>query len=381
MEFRRVGSDGLEIVKRYELLEDPFLARVTVSWRNLGARPLSGDLWVGMENAEHLDAGRYSNERRPQAFVEGSFLEISDVKKLASKPTEKEGPLTWFGEGNRYFLTALLPADPNLGALRVTATGNRVHVTQVVRGITLEPGATRVAEYTLFAGPKRSNILKNVGFNVDKSVQYGWFGFFARILLWLLQQFHRVTQNWGLAIILLTVFVKLVFYPLTQKSYRSSKEMQRIQPLMNEIKQKYKDKPDLQNQETMKLLQEHKVNPLGGCLPTLVQLPVWMALYSVLLNSVDLYHSRFLFYTDLSAQDPYAILPILVGVLMFVQQRITPMTGMDPTQAKMMQFMPLVFCFFIFSFPSGLGLYILVNSILSIAQQKLIDRSYKKSMA
>jgi YidC/Oxa1 family membrane protein insertase len=140
------------------------------------------------------------------------------------------------------------------------------------------------------------------------------------------------------------------------------------------MKEKYKDDKEMQTQETMRLFKEHKVNPLGGCLPMLIQFPVWIALYNVLLYSVDLYHSRFLVWRDLSAADPYAVLPILVGVLMFLQQRLTPMTGMDPTQAKMMRWMPLIFVFFMFGFPSGLGIYIVVNSVLSILQQWFVNR-------
>jgi YidC/Oxa1 family membrane protein insertase len=216
---------------------------------------------------------------------------------------------------------------------------------------------------------------------MDAAVEYGWFGFFAKILLFLLKMFQKGVVNWGVSIILLTVLVKLAFFPLTQKSFTSSRRMQALQPKLKEVKEKFKDNKELQTQETMKLFRENKVNPMGGCLPTLIQFPVWIALYNVMLNSVELYDTSFLYLKDLTAADPYGVLPTAYAGLMVFQQRMMPMTSLDPAQQKMMRMMPLVFAFFMYGFPSGLVLYFSVNIMLSAFQQWLINRNFQDQSA
>jgi len=185
--------------------------------------------------------------------------------------------------------------------------------------------------------------------------------------------------NWGVAIILLTVVVKIILFPLMQKQFVSSKRMQALQPELKELKERYKDNREMQTQMTMKLFREHQVNPMGGCLPMLIQMPVWFALYNVMLFSVEIYNTSFLYLQDLTQIDPYGFLPLLVSILMFFQQKMMPMGNMDPMQQKMMRLMPVMFGVFMFSFPSGLVLYFSVNNTLTILQQWFIYRDKDKS--
>jgi YidC/Oxa1 family membrane protein insertase len=199
--------------------------------------------------------------------------------------------------------------------------------------------------------------------------------------LFLLKTFQSGVTNWGVSIILLTLLVKLLFFPLTQKAFISSRRMQVLQPKLQELREKYKDNKELQTQETMKLFRENNVNPMGGCLPTLIQLPVWFALYNVMLYSVELYDSSFLYLHDLSAEDPYGVLPTVYAVVLFVQQRMMPMANMDETQQKIFRMMPLMFAVWMFMFPSGLVLYFTVNMMLTILQQWLIKGRFKEEKA
>jgi YidC/Oxa1 family membrane protein insertase len=208
-------------------------------------------------------------------------------------------------------------------------------------------------------------------------VDFGFFGFFSHILLFILELWQGVVGNWGVAIILLTVTVKLAFWPLTKKSFESSRKMQALSPQMAEIKEKHKDDAQKAGQAQMELFKKEGVNPLAGCLPMFIQMPVWFALYSVLLFAADLYQAEFLYLADLTSKDPFGVLPTLVGVGMIFQQRMTPLSPtMDPMQQKMIRFMPLAFTIIFYSFPSGLALYVLVNTILSILQMFLVNRAF-----
>jgi YidC/Oxa1 family membrane protein insertase len=238
----------------------------------------------------------------------------------------------------------------------------------------LDAGATKEVRFLGYMGSKNLEIGEKYGHNLDKSVEFGWFGFFARILLVMLQFFYGLVGNWGLAIILLTCCVKAVFFPLMQKQFVSSKRMQAIQPELKALKEKYKDNQQLQTQETMRLFKENNVNPMSGCLPMIIQMPVWFALYNVMLFSVELYGTKFLYLKDLTEVDPTGVLPLLVAVLMVLQQKLMPMGNMDPAQQKMMRLMPVMFGIFMFTFPSGLVLYFSVNNTLTIVQQWFIYR-------
>jgi YidC/Oxa1 family membrane protein insertase len=239
---------------------------------------------------------------------------------------------------------------------------------------TLRPGETVTLDYLLYFGPKDLDILKAVDHQLARAIDFGFFAPIARPLLHVLKFFYSFIGNYGVAIILLTAIIKALFWPLTQKSYSSMKAMQKLQPEMLRIKEKYKNDRERLNRETMELYKTNRVNPLGGCLPMLVQIPVFFALYKVLLDAIELRHAPFaLWLTDLSAKDPYYVTPIVMGATMFIQQKMTP-TNMDPVQAKMFMIMPIVFTFLFLNFPSGLVIYWLVNNVLTIAQQFFINR-------
>jgi YidC/Oxa1 family membrane protein insertase len=239
----------------------------------------------------------------------------------------------------------------------------------------LEPGEH--AEYAdrLYFGPKEIETLEAAGAHLDKAVDFGWLSPLCRFLLTILKFFHGLVGNWGVAIILLTVSVKLLLLPLTQKSMSSMKDMRRIKPLMDQVNEKFKDDVAKKNQAMMQLYKTHKINPFSGCLPAVAQAPVWIALYQTLWRAVELYRSPFLFwYQDLSSPDAYFVLPLLLGATMFIQQKITP-TTMDSMQAKIMLYMmPAMFLVFMLFLPAGLALYSLVNSVLTIVHTQTMYR-------
>jgi YidC/Oxa1 family membrane protein insertase len=286
-----------------------------------------------------------------------------------------DNPVAWAGVDAGYFIAAALPTEP-LGACvlaRGPAKGSGVAALRVP----VEGGERRLS-LKVYAGPKDLDTLRSYGKDrsFETAIDYGAmarpFAFFARILLYVMRWFERVVHNWGVAIILLTVLVKVLLFPLTAKSVRSMNEMRKLQPEIEKLKQKYGSDRDKLNQATMRLYQEHKVNPLGGCLPMLLQLPIWFALYATLQTSVELYREPFLWMHDLTRHDPYFILPVAMGISSWAMQKISPQPA-DNAQAKMMlYFMPIFFSALMLFVPGGLTLYIFVNNVLSIAQQQLM---------
>lgn len=230
-----------------------------------------------------------------------------------------------------------------------------------------------------FIGPKDDTILKSVDSDLIELIDFGFFKFLAYPILKVLKFFYSLVSNYGVAIILLTLLIRLLVFPLAYRGYKSMSEMQKIQPQLKAIREKHKADPQKANVETMALMKEHKVNPLGGCMPMLLQLPIFFAFYQVLLQSVVMYQAPFaLWINDLSLKDPYFILPILMGLVMFIQQKMTP-TAMDPMQQKIMQFMPVMFAFFMISLPSALTLYIFVSTLVGVLQQYIFNKSKSTS--
>jgi YidC/Oxa1 family membrane protein insertase len=268
------------------------------------------------------------------------------------------------GEANAY---TTQPYAPN-GSPRVIARA-------VSPQVTVAPGQQHVFDSTLYVGPKIQDHLADIAPGLELTVNYGIFTVFSAPLFWLLSKIHDVVGNWGWAIVILTILIKLAFFKLTEAQYRSMARMRKLQPRMEKLKERYGDDRQALSQAMMKMYKEEKVNPLGGCLPILVQIPIFIALYWVLLESVELRQAPFILWIDnLSVRDPYFILPALNAVFMFATQRLTPMVGMDPLQQKMMQAMPLVFSIMFAFFPAGLVLYWATNAGLSLAQQWYITR-------
>ncbi len=378
----RRRTDGLSITKTYAPGDKAFTTKVTVTVQNGGSSAI-GPVWVGVSQKMEGSAGsmfdRSANVTHPQAYVDG-FESVLSADDVAGNEQERfEGPVSWFGVADRYFAAILVPSGGNetggpQGVVVMDALpGGRLGSFLIDEAV-LEAGGARTLEFTAYTGPKLLDTLRAVGPNLDEAVEYGWFGFFSKILLLALEFFHAGVGNWGLAIILLTLTIKLLFFRLNEKALGSSEKMKKLQPEVEALKEKYKDDQQLQSQEMMKLWQKHGVSPLGGCLPMLVQMPVFFALYTVMYYSVELYDAQFLYLQDLTATDPYGVIPTLYALLMIAQQAMMPTANMDPTQAKMMKMMPLFFAFIMFSFPSGLVLYFCINMLLTIIQQYIIRR-------
>ncbi len=305
-----------------------------------------------------------------------SFDAVSDLAK-AEKSYSKA--VKWTGFADKYFLNAVIAKDSSINSVSLKDANGVLEQRIASAKLSLDPGKEANFSYTLYFGPKDIDLLKAQGNRLEESIDLGWFAVIAKPLLHSLKLFYGYLHNYGLAIIVITVILKILFFPLTHKSYKSMKEMQKLQPKMQELKEKHKDDRDGLNRSVMELYKTHKVNPLGGCLPMVVQIPVFFGLYKALMFSIELRHAPFYFWLqDLSAKDPYYVTPIIMGATMFIQQKMTP-TNMDPIQAKMMLALPVVFTAMFLNFPSGLVLYWLVNNILTIAQQMYINRTLKEA--
>jgi YidC/Oxa1 family membrane protein insertase len=310
--------------------------------------------------------------------MRGETLERRESEELEEEEMSlAPGQIRWLAIDETYFVSAIIT-----GAKGVYATCKAgVYPQGIIKShIALEeeelqPKASQLYRFRIYMGPKDIKYMNRTGTDLEKSIDYywDWLAPICRVMLWIMKLSYQVVPNWGIAIIVLTILIKFLLLPLTQKGFKSMRKMQEIKPVIDRINELYKDNKEKRAQEMMRIYREYKINPLGGCLPMLLQMPVYFALYSTLRVSVELYRSKFvLWIKDLSRPDPYYVLPILLGISMFLQQKFTPST-MDTAQAKMMMyFMPLLFTFFMLFLPSGLTLYILVNTLLSIGHYKFM---------
>ncbi len=291
---------------------------------------------------------------------------VEEVKLKKRKEREFNNPV-WTALQSLYFTVTLVPKKPV--KVRITREGEKNYY------VYLYPQKELLATWG-FAGPKKYDLLKSYRLKLEENIRFGIFGVISKPLLYVMNWcYNHLVPNYGVAIIILTVLIKLIFHPLSVKGYKSMNKMKEIQPLIQQIREAYKDDPNKMNQEIMELYRKYKVNPLGGCLPMLLQIPVFFALYKLLMVSIELRHAPFILWiTDLSAKDPYYVTPILMGLTMLIQQLLTP--GQDPTQNKFMLALPVVFTIIFLNFPSGLCLYFLVSNLLSIAEQLMIKHVY-----
>lgn len=371
-------ADGVVVERtfRAEGEDDACVVKLDVTWRHEGTVPVAGGTWLGVYDAFRESEGGYDLPMRPRAGVEGEVWGL-DAADDFEGPELVEGAVDWFGLTDTYFALIAIPASSD-GRVALAsspgASGVRFGYQHVVSD-TLAPGQVRTASYTIYAGPKLTERLAAIDERAVEAVELGFFAAFGKPLLWLLQQLHGLGLEWGLAIIALTFLVKAVFFPLTQAGFKSGAAMSALQPELARLREQHASNPEELNRRTIELFQKNGVNPLGGCLPMLLQMPVWFALFTVLQNAAEIYHAEFLYLKDLSAPDPYLISPVVVSALMIVQQRMTPMGNLDPAQQQMMKIMPVIFSIFFFLLPSGLNVYTFVNMLLSIAQQAYIRRS------
>ncbi len=313
-------------------------------------------------------------------------IERYNLKKIG-KGDLPDAPVRWAAADAKYFTLIAIPSK-ELSVARGALIGeDGIRISLADAPTVLGPNEVSSLSAKVFMGPKEYGLLQSNGKDLELLVDYGWFAILAKPLVWLLSASNRVTGNYGIDIIFLTILIKILFYPLTKKSMASMKKMQELAPVLNKIKEKYKDDKMRQNQEMMNLYKTYNINPMSGCLPMILQIPVFIALYKGLLVAIELRHSPFILWiNDLSAPEhlwdiavaghtiPIRLLPLLMGISMFVQQKLSPSGGMDPTQQKMMMFLPLIFTFMFWGFPTGLTIYWLVNNLLSIGQQILQNR-------
>jgi len=382
-------ANNLQVTKSFVLDEknNPYVVDMNVTFENKGTTPLvlSPRVWIEKnQKTQEKKTGLFSflnpppDFIKPMLFSEGKLKAYNNVKKLATKE-EQTGPIYWTGLTDRYFLTALISRQTSdnvvvdLGKLS-DETGDKIYTSLSYGTVTLKPGDKLEQKYSAYFGPKKREELVKLGVNLERCVDYGWFSFVALPILWLLKFFHGIFGNWGVTIIVLTFFIKLLLHPVNKKAMGSMKAMQKLQPEMTALREKYKDNKEKLNVEMMQLFKNRKVNPMSGCLPMVLQMPVYFALYRVLYNAIELYHAPFFwYYRDLSSPDPYMVAPIILGILMALQQKLTPNTSVDPAQQKMMMIMPLMFISFMLFLPSGLVIYILVNTLMSVIQQYMIQ--------
>jgi YidC/Oxa1 family membrane protein insertase len=301
---------------------------------------------------------------------------------LAEESFKTQLPGSWIAMIQHYFLSAWIPnpEQTHTYSARVTRSGFNIG------GFTspplvLDPGQSGTVGAGFYAGPKDQYRLEEISPYLELSVDYGWLWWIAQPLFWLLTKIHSLVGNWGVSIILLTVLIKGAFFQLSAKSYKSMANMRRVQPKMADIREQFADDKQKQSQAMMELYRKEKINPMGGCLPILVQMPVFIGLYWMLMESVELRHAPFILWIkDLSVMDPYFVLPLMMGASMFFMQKLNPPPP-DPMQAKIMQWMPVMFTFFFLWFPAGLVLYWVVNNLLSMAQQFVITRQIEAAAA
>lgn len=384
-------GNGVEIERRYDFVKDSHVMDLTVRVKNISSTVLQGAAELHQSGSPFRKATATNTFLfNGVAYYLNGTLEEVDSDDYADGPKTITEQMDWAAYEGTYFMKAILPKGESVTSMTMEAVGEDVVKMKVSSGLdTLQPGSEIVYSYKLYFGPKKLDILKSVGSNLDKAVNFGWFDVIAQPTLILLNFFYGIFKNYGIAIILVTVIFKAIFWPITHKGLKSMKNMQKLQPKMAKLKEKYKGDPTKMNQEVMNLYKTYKVNPLGGCLPMVLQIPVFFALYKVLLMCVELRHAPFMLWiTDLSAPDrlyigfdiPFVggipVLTLLMGGSMFLQQKMTPTTA-DPTQAKIMMFLPVVFTFMFVNFASGLVLYWFVNNLLAIFQQQVINRQKK----
>ncbi|RZA00627.1 MAG: membrane protein insertase YidC, partial [Moraxellaceae bacterium] len=305
-------------------------------------------------------------------------VKFDDLKKAPFETTEQGG---WVSLVQHYFISAWIPDANSVNTFKLSQqSANDVFLFSFVgSAVDVAPGAQGNIKANFYAGPKDTEALAKVSPHLELTVDYGFLWMVGEPLFWLLKVIHGFVGNWGLAIIGLTLCVKAVFFHLSATSYRSMAKMRKLAPKMAEMKERFGDDRQKMSQEMMKLYKDEKVNPLGGCLPMLIQMPVFLALYWVLMESVELRHAPFyLWINDLSAQDPYYVLPLIYGVTMWFMQKLNPQPT-DPMQARVMQLLPLVFTFMFLWFPAGLVLYWVTNNTLTIIQQYIITKQIENA--
>jgi YidC/Oxa1 family membrane protein insertase len=357
------SGEGISVRRTYTFHSDTYKVDVTDEVNGLP------QYWITLGSGFGIfQSAEESGTHVGPILLTGTTLEELKPKDLSETNTFRQD-LKWIAQQDKYFFSALVPA---------TAVEEARAWTYKDSPVIAFKSNEKVNNFVLYAGPKEHKRLNNLNIGLEHIVDFGFFSIIARPLFWILIFFYDFIGNYGWAIVMLTIVTRIPFIPLLNKGQKSMRKLQELQPKMAEIKEKYKKDPPKMQKEMTELYKKNKVNPVGGCLPMLLQIPVFFALYKVLLVAIELRGAPFIFWvTDLSMKDPYYVLPIIMGLTMFIQQKMTPST-MDPKQAKIMMFLPLIFTFMFLGFASGLVLYWLVNNILSIIQQFFVNKKLSK---
>ncbi len=383
--------NGVSIDQTFKFYPDKYTIDLFVTLTNNTGAPVSGNIRTTLKNMPPEAKKSYSSFTGASLLLNNGYEQFK-AGKMDDEGKSLSGQIAWVAYENEYFISSIVPEDQSPAAFYgFTAPSGIISATHISPIISLSPSVKTASGYALYFGPRDQDILKASSKKLEKAINFGWFDIIARPLYFLLRFFNNYVHNYGISIIILTILIKILFWPLTHKSYVSMKEMQKIQPLMAKIRDRYKDDREQMQREMMNLYKTYKVNPMGGCLPMLIQIPVFFALYKILSIAIELRQAPFMLWIDdLSVPDrlfhfPFSIpfmstpagipvLTLLMGASMFLQQKMSPPPG-DPAQAKMMMFLPIIFTVMFINFPSGLVLYWLVNNLISIGQQYRIKKS------
>ncbi len=379
-------DSNADIIKRYHFTRGSYVVDVSYVIDNKGTKDWQASMFAQIKRDSSEDPGAETGGMGMKPFLGGATTTADepyikfDFKDMEEKPYKADVQGGWIAMVQHYFISAWIPSAEQQYRYSTTVTSSGFNIIRYTGPrVTVAPGTQQTISSKFYAGPKDQYSLRDISEGLDLTVDYGWLWWIAQPLFWLLTKLHGVFGNWGWSIIALTFIIKLAFFRLSATSYKSMANMRRLQPKMAELKERLGDDRQKMSQATMELYKKEKINPLGGCLPILVQMPVFIALYWTLMESVELRHAPFMLWIrDLSAMDPYFVLPLIMGASMWFQQRLNP-TPPDPMQAKIMQWMPIVFTFLFLWFPSGLVLYWVTNNGLSIAQQWLITRQIEQA--
>jgi YidC/Oxa1 family membrane protein insertase len=388
LNFSWKSPSGITVEKSYTFSPDTYIIAFDIGVLNQSEQSIQDNLVFTLAGLAPDGASRYSFEG-PSAFIDNALekIKVGDIENRMVI----NGTLTWIAVQDRYFMSSMILPENPVAQMRLLIDRDNILKSQYISpSLSVEPGSRHHLGLNLFFGPKQLKTLQAIGNNLDKAVNFGWFDFIGKPCLWFMNFLYGIIPNYGVAIIILTLIMKALFWPLGTKSYKSMNEMKKLQPLMAEIREKHKDDRKRMNEEIMGLYKVYKINPLGGCLPMVAQMPVFFALYRMLYEAIELRHAPFFgWISDLSAPDrlfnfsfsipfmqaPYGIpvLTIIMGATMLIQQKLQPPPG-DPAQAKMMMLMPVIFTFIFINFSSGLVLYWLISNVISIAQQYYISK-------
>lgn len=369
-----VSPDGRKITKELTFHNDHYLVDTRIATEGY---PEGYKVSLGTNFGINNWAVEFGGSIGAATYVNNEL--IKDAESDVNGTVAREGEVLWTALQDKYFISALIPKEVGqTSAVTVEKEGAQ----QIRVDLKIPADQASQKQFGIYAGPKEYDRLAQIGAGLQESIDFGWFimgswapvRFVAKPIYFILRFFYQFTHNYGVAIILVTVLVKVLFFPITRKSLSSMKDMAAIQPKVAALRKKFAGDREKMNRELMNLYKEHQINPFGGCLPMLAQIPVFIALFNVLYTTIDLRQAPFMFWVqDLSDKDPFYVLPVIMGISMFFQQWTQP-TTMDPMQAKIMLFLPVIYTFFFLNFPSGLVLYWLVNNILTIGQQYLMNR-------